>query len=210
MAPTTAMAMIIATITIVCLAYHNRALQKRIATDEVTGDLSKDGINDKVRPLLAHIMRSGETLSYLYLDLKHFKAINDQIGREEADEVLRIVARQINARLRQDTIFGRYTGDEYVFVMPAGVEDIAGVINRVIVPALEAANCVIEQNGWPCISGRIGVATFSRGSLYGNWWNSTCGLTDQAFHCEEVISHDVRKVMKQMLALAHKAMEKAK
>ena len=74
--------------------------------------------HDHVQQAIAH----GENVAALFLDVDHFKHVNDTYGHAVGDQVLTILAQRIQSGLRQTDIFGRYGGEEFVVLLP-GVTD---------------------------------------------------------------------------------------
>ena len=53
-------------------------------------------------------------MAVFFIDLDNFKDVNDSLGHEAGDEVLRVVAERLSARLRESEVIGRMGGDEFV------------------------------------------------------------------------------------------------
>jgi diguanylate cyclase (GGDEF)-like protein len=98
---------------------------ERLAThDGLTGCLNRSTIDAMLSHELERGRRERETVSFVLLDLDHFKLVNDQHGHRAGDEVLRAFARTVRERLRASDIFGRTGGEEFGLVLPA--TDAAG------------------------------------------------------------------------------------
>ena len=64
--------------------------------------------------MLGRCVESDKQLAVLFIDLDNFKDVNDSLGHEAGDEVLRVVAERLSARLRDSEVVGRMGGDEFV------------------------------------------------------------------------------------------------
>lgn len=93
-------------------------LERLSITDELTGLLNRRGFEDRLRQELASAHRSAEGGILIFIDLDGFKAINDTLGHEAGDEVLRQMATLLRANVRESDCLGRLGGDEFVVLMP--------------------------------------------------------------------------------------------
>jgi diguanylate cyclase (GGDEF)-like protein len=86
-------------------------------TDMLTGLCNRRGLAARGAAAVDHAQRSGRPLALLFLDLDHFKRINDSLGHAAGDEVLREVARRLDASVRGSDVVARQSGDEFVVVL---------------------------------------------------------------------------------------------
>jgi len=84
--------------------------------DPLTGLLNRSGVDDALKKALKAV-KQGDTASLLYLDLDHFKSINDNLGHAVGDEVLIKVAQMLQANTRQQDRVFRFGGDEFVVIL---------------------------------------------------------------------------------------------
>jgi diguanylate cyclase (GGDEF)-like protein/PAS domain S-box-containing protein len=78
-------------------------------------------LNDRLGAALARARRARTRVGVMFLDLDHFKDVNDTLGHRVGDALLRELAQRIRATLRQSDLLARISGDEFVVVL----EDIA-------------------------------------------------------------------------------------
>lgn len=78
--------------------------------------------DDRLQTAMARARRDDEQIAVLYVDLDHFKPINDQLGHAVGDRLLIEMARRLNACVRESDTVGRMGGDEFV-VLLTGIEE---------------------------------------------------------------------------------------
>ena len=95
--------------------------------DPLTGLLNRRSLERHVDRLTS----SGERFALLFVDIDHFKRINDEFGHEAGDEVLRTVAARMRDGIRPGDFLGRYGGEEFlILVSGAGRESARLVAER--------------------------------------------------------------------------------
>lgn len=92
--------------------------------DQLTGLPNRTLLRDRFRFALSLAQRKHETLAVLYLDLDHFKVINDTLGHSVGDQLLMELGRRLIAAVRAEDTVSRQGGDEFILLLP-GV-DAAG------------------------------------------------------------------------------------
>ncbi|WP_284616554.1 GGDEF domain-containing protein [Aquabacterium humicola] len=104
----------------VLAVFERVALQmEKLAThDGLTGCLNRSTIDAMLAHALDRGRREGAPVSFVLLDLDHFKLVNDQHGHRTGDAALRAFARTVRERLRASDIFGRTGGEEFGLVLP--------------------------------------------------------------------------------------------
>ncbi len=124
--------------------------------DALTGLPNRSRLRDYLEQNLASL-RSGSTLTLLYIDLDRFKPVNDTLGHAAGDEVLIGVASRLRERTRDGDLVARLGGDEFVVVLHRMGEDndIDRLCNRII-DALSAP--FIYEDQQISIGASIGVA----------------------------------------------------
>jgi diguanylate cyclase (GGDEF)-like protein/PAS domain S-box-containing protein len=86
--------------------------------DELTGLPNRALLHDRLRQALAEVGRHGEPAALLLLDLDRFKDVNDTLGHDAGDALLREVARRLRAGVREGDTVARLGGDEFALVLP--------------------------------------------------------------------------------------------
>jgi diguanylate cyclase (GGDEF)-like protein len=102
------------------LALHLRRRSVRLRdlamTDELTGVPNRRAVLGRLGALLKDA--SAPPCGVLIMDIDYFKAINDQRGHPVGDEVLKVVADQVRAAVREPAFFGRLGGEEFLITLP--------------------------------------------------------------------------------------------
>jgi diguanylate cyclase (GGDEF)-like protein/PAS domain S-box-containing protein len=91
-----------------------KALEDLTRVDELTGLLNRRAFTQTAEARLAHQRRSGRTSTLLYVDIDNFKAVNDLLGHQEGDRVLRRVGELIRTKSRAGDLAARIGGDEFL------------------------------------------------------------------------------------------------
>jgi diguanylate cyclase (GGDEF)-like protein len=95
-----------------------RVAQTAASTDKLTQVANRPALLAHLFEEVERVARYGRPLSIAFIDLDHFKAVNDTYGHEVGDDVLRGVADVFRRHIRQTDVLGRYGGEEFVLVMP--------------------------------------------------------------------------------------------
>ncbi len=95
-----------------------RNLRHLAYTDSVTGLPNRALFYDRLGQGLVMASRREYALAVLFLDLDHFKVINDSLGHDVGDRVLSAVARRLRACLRDEDTLARFGGDEFAVLLP--------------------------------------------------------------------------------------------
>lgn len=87
--------------------------------DDLTGLANRRLLEARADEACALARREEHPVSIAYVDLDDFKPINDSHGHQAGDEVLRVIAERMSARVRQSDTIARVGGDEFVILLPA-------------------------------------------------------------------------------------------
>ncbi|HQW38854.1 MAG TPA: EAL domain-containing protein, partial [Usitatibacteraceae bacterium] len=140
-----------------------KAIQQRIQHlayhDNLTGLPNRGLLQDRLAHSIARADRTGRKVAVLFIDLDNFKNINDTLGHDVGDELLRHVARRLGECVRAGDTIARQGGDEFIVLLD-NLEDGRGasVVAQKILNSLRAAFPLggTEQH----VSGSVGIAVY--------------------------------------------------
>lgn len=138
-------------------------LDRSAHTDPLTGVWNRRGVERELQRLLGSPeRRRSDRLAICMIDLDDFKPVNDAYGHAVGDQLLLAVARRMRAFLREDDLFGRLGGDEFIAVLRGcGEEELARRLAGRIIHALRSP-FVFDQMQIR-IGASIGIALDSHG-----------------------------------------------
>ncbi|HUY86500.1 MAG TPA: sensor domain-containing diguanylate cyclase [Acidimicrobiales bacterium] len=147
--------------------------------DALTGLPNRRLLQDRVDQAIARSDRTGELLSLFFVDLDHFKQVNDTMGHAAGDELIRQVAeRLLGATRKQDTV-ARLGGDEFCILGPGMTEPPA--ISEMADRLLEVLSTPFDLGGGQTanVSGSIGVSVAPRN---GRTYDELVSCADSAMY----------------------------
>jgi len=141
-----------------------REAQRRAQTDVLTGTLNRRSILERLDAARIAFRDTGEPVSVLFIDLDHFKRINDAHGHLAGDVCLREASKRIGGVLRRTDALGRYGGEEFLVVLQGASGQVAETIAEQIRAAVAAEPVHASQQPIP-LSCSVGVASSSGDAL---------------------------------------------
>lgn len=127
--------------------------------DELTGLYNRRYILEMLKHEKNRADRGGGGFCVCLLDLDHFKAVNDRLGHQAGDQVLKIFARSIEPVLRSTDLFARFGGEEFLLFLPQTLPDKAQRCVQRIRTALVEARYEGLPDGFR-VTASIGVAYY--------------------------------------------------
>jgi diguanylate cyclase (GGDEF)-like protein/PAS domain S-box-containing protein len=112
--------------------------------DNLTGLPNRTLFNDRISQLIAFSQRRQQSFALLFIDLDHFKEVNDTLGHQVGDELLKMVAQRLQAAVRAEDTVARMGGDEFVVLLPMAERQ----------NALQVANTLLDQLRVPMTLGQ--------------------------------------------------------
>lgn len=152
--------------------------EKRAQTDPLTGVLNRRSLVERLEAACLRARARGLPIALLFIDLDHFKEINDTRGHQAGDACLRAIIDPIHAELRQSDVIGRYGGEEFVVILSSADIAAAGPIAERI--RNRVADVRVEGFGDPIrVTCSIGVAT---SDTLGVWGEHLIARADEAVY----------------------------
>ena len=101
------------------LEQANKKLELISKTDELTGLPNRREMNETIANEMGRSARTHKPFCFIFIDIDHFKNINDTYGHACGDIILKSVAQTIRGLLRKYDVFARYGGEEFLTLLPA-------------------------------------------------------------------------------------------
>jgi diguanylate cyclase (GGDEF)-like protein len=107
------------------IAWYRRTLEKQGADrrirflahhDALTGLSNRPSLIEKLEKLLADRSSQGGNLAAYFIDLDHFKEVNDTLGHDGGDYLLKTIAERLHSVIRAGDVVARFGGDEFVLI----------------------------------------------------------------------------------------------
>jgi diguanylate cyclase (GGDEF)-like protein/PAS domain S-box-containing protein len=134
-------------------------LQTLAYSDTVTALPNRAWLVDHLRALLDEARRSERTVGVLFLDLDRFKDINDTLGHDSGDRLLRIIGERLAKAIRTSDVVARMGGDEFVVLAGEGpdLQALGGLAERIVATVEEP----ISMDGSELfVTTSIGISSF--------------------------------------------------
>ena len=141
------------------LQMESRSLAQIARTDSLSGALNRRGLVDE----LMRIVRQGDSqtfpMSLVFIDIDHFKRINDAHGHDAGDQVIRGLAQLVRSAVQRDDLFARWGGEEFLLVF----RDTPGAKGQAIAERLRERVATATWADGLRVTCSFGVAEWQRG-----------------------------------------------
>lgn len=126
--------------------------------DPLTALVNKGGFYQIVGAEMEMCRRYRRTLSIAYIDCDNFKRVNDQYGHDVGDDLLRVISKTMQRKLRSSDLAGRLGGDEFAVMLPETTAESCRMVVEMLQQRLLQE---MAEHNWP-VTFSIGIATFTR------------------------------------------------
>lgn len=137
-------------------------LQRLSSLDELSGIMNRRAFVESVERRLRHQCRSGQAGCLLFVDLDHFKEVNDTLGHKAGDAAIKMVADKMQTLVRSCDLVGRYGGDEFVLWLEDISPDDAALKARTLIEAMPKIRETIGADDLK-LSASVGVCSSTPG-----------------------------------------------
>jgi diguanylate cyclase (GGDEF)-like protein len=105
-------------------------IEHRALYDQLTGLPNRTLFRDRVEQALLSAQRDGSSATVMFLDVDHFKAVNDTLGHEAGDLLLRDLGVRLSEEMRSSETLARLGGDEFAILCRGSAEEAANLAER--------------------------------------------------------------------------------
>lgn len=140
---------------------YETTLHKLASHDVLTGLPNRALLQDRLETAIAFSSRNGHSVWVVLVDLDRFKFVNDTMGHQAGDALLKIVSDRLQASVRESDTVARLGGDEFVLVLPECGDGPSGYPSDVIDRIMEAINQPLKIQGSDFfLSCSVGIAVY--------------------------------------------------
>lgn len=113
---------------------HQSALEYQANHDALTGLPNRNMLNERLQQAISTAKRSHHLMALVFVDLDHFKFVNDTLGHDIGDLVLKTIAERLTSCLRDADMAARPGGDEFLLILVEheNTDSISAVIRRIL------------------------------------------------------------------------------
>jgi len=127
--------------------------------DSLTGLANKSLFEDRLRQSISKAKRHNKQFALLFIDLNKFKWINDNIGHDAGDMVLKHIALRVNKSIREEDTFARIGGDEFTIIMESVIDTVeVKIFAQKILKNIEEP--IIYSDNELSVSASIGISIY--------------------------------------------------
>ena len=138
---------------------NKKIIEKLAYYDALTGLANRTLLKDRMHKAIQNAKREKSSLAVIFLDLDHFKLINDTLGHSVGDELLIYISEVLKTHIRESDTLSRLGGDEFVILLPSvnSTLDAQNIANKIQVALQEKHDIGSHQL---YITSSIGVSLY--------------------------------------------------
>ncbi len=142
---------------------HEREMRHQAYHDSLTGLPNKSKFSEQLRESINRSIRSGQQFALMFVDLDRFKIINDSMGHDAGDQLIRIAGERLSSLTREKDILFRWGGDEFTIILEDidNLDDVSTITERII-KGMSSPISIAKQE--LVITTSIGIAVYPNDS----------------------------------------------
>jgi len=142
------------------LVAHAQELEEAVRRDNLTGLYNRNHLEEILQGECRLAVQNSFPLTVAFIDLDHFKSVNDRFGHQAGDAVLVHCARLLLQNTRHSDIVARYGGEEFVAVLPGTNHAGAQRVCERMLSSLRDTPCTLSDENTITVTASIGVVIF--------------------------------------------------
>ena len=150
------------------LVARAQELEEAVRRDNLTGLYNRNHLEEILQGECQLAIQNSFPLTVAFIDLDHFKSVNDRFGHQAGDAVLVHCARLLLQNTRHSDIVARYGGEEFVAVLPGTNHAGAQRVCERMSSALRDTPCTLSDGNTITVTASIGVVIFENGNTIHN------------------------------------------
>jgi diguanylate cyclase (GGDEF)-like protein len=148
------------------LEIRSKSLEEQSRRDGLTGLYVRSFLDDKLDQEFNMAKVRDWPLAIMFVDLDHFKSVNDTYGHQAGDDILRNTADILSDCTRDTDVVARYGGEEFVIILPGLQEKAANVVTDRLINAFRDRRHQIQDGREIIVTASIGLAVMGEGRTF--------------------------------------------
>jgi len=140
------------------LESRTRVLEENSRRDGLTGLFNRAYLDIRIEDEFRLSESRGWPLTVIFIDLDHFKSVNDKYGHQAGDIVLRMAANLLSDCTREEDVVARYGGEEFIVVLPGHSEESARIVADRIINVFRSTQYEVHEDTVIGITASLGIA----------------------------------------------------
>ena len=163
------------------LESRTQSLEEQARRDGLTGVFNRGYLDDKMEREFKMAKARDWPLAIMFVDLDHFKVVNDSHGHQVGDDILRATADILGAGVRDTDIVARYGGEEFVIILPGCPEKAAKLVTERLISTFRERRHSVQDGREITVTASIGLAIMGEGRTFASA-TDMLGAADKAVY----------------------------